>query len=306
MLESLRATGLMGASLDYSHTYLAKLFDEVSLNDTPLLIADPNALFDNTTSIEIINKVVAFELLERCYFAAATGFIRMFRWLEAIDLGAAAGNLPSFASATRGFLESSCDLCYSLAYGKSAQNNDDTLVNIAKSLASNKALIDACLSGTYGQGLIIYETLENALLHFQFAEKNSQYRDLGRIYNPQTIKEYIEMIDAELYRYAYTELCSISHPSARSLDSYIGWDEHFIPRISVDDQSRILLFSEKYADRFEELFCKTTNTIVILLKVINLFGLEGFYTDTAEYWNTNNIPLWTNIMQILGKSARGA
>ncbi|WP_423055630.1 hypothetical protein [Acetobacterium carbinolicum] len=234
------------------------------------------------------NQYMSTEILQRIYFATITGYLRQYRWIEGIYNGIETSNYLVFAASLRGFLESVTDYY-------------DALYNIPLNLAEQYELVNKALRGEITDYIINYKELENILLHFQEASKNSLKTD--PLYNPKTAKAYMEskhLKPLNLYK-CYCELCEITHPAKDSLELFIDENNFLYSFNNNKDKDLIEEFMNRHSEKFSELHMRFENLCIINLKLLNLFKIDKFCTVSVESIDTDGIILWTKIKKYVNK-----
>jgi hypothetical protein len=160
-------------------------------------------------------RVYWLELLYRSHMAAVTGLRRIERWAFATTSAAEIGSLHGFAASLRGLLEASADTHDALA---------DALINVADS----HSVIRRAINGQVTD-FLLHPHLEDVLLHFTYAGKQSKNPDGRSIYKPKLTTDYIRSLGASSgldYLPLYGKLCDVTHPAAASLFMYTESDSH--------------------------------------------------------------------------------
>lgn len=257
--------------------------DEINKNKSKFFYLS-NEFFEESikkNGVGWANRYLSTEILQRFFFATITGYLRQHRWIEGIYIGITSSNYLSFAASMRGFLESVTDYY-------------DALYNLSLILAEHYEILNKAIKGEVTDYFLCFKELEDKLLHFQEASRNSIQADT--LYKPKTAKSYIEndhLKDLNLYK-CYGELCEITHPAKGSLELFFN-SNNIISFNNKKDKDLIREFSNRYSDEFSELYMRFENISIINLKLLNLFEIEQFCVKSVDSINTDEIVLWNKI-----------
>lgn len=275
---------IFGVNAEISISIYKMIVDEISKRNDKFFYysVDSINLLAKQHDVGKINQCLSYEMLERIYIAALTGYLRQYRWIEGMCQGIEANNFFLFASTARAFLESSTDYY-------------DALEDIPLSVAPHYKLIKEALSGKLDSGLMDFQEIENKLLHFQEACKSNGKEDKNL--EPKSAKKYMESRNIkhlDLYD-CYSYLCEITHPAKYSLDFFFD-EDNYVYTININkDKRQISDFLEKYSGEYDEILERTENLCVILFRLINKFCVEKFYLHSVERININSIVLWQKV-----------
>ena len=231
------------------------------------------------------NQYYCMEILQRIYLASLTGYFRQQKWLDGVCSGVSTNNYILFCSSIRGFLEAATDYY-------------DALECIPLTLAENFKLMSKAVKGEITDSIIGFEELENILLHFQEASRQSQ--EAGRIYSPKSAKAYMEsknLKSLNLYE-CYGDLCEVTHPANSSLNLFLNADD-YIYTFADQDTKLMQSFVDKYSKPLSDLYMRVENICVITLQVLNLFQIEMYYSQAAASLNTENLKIWDKIHRLI-------
>lgn len=248
------------------------------------------------------SKVYWLELLERAHWASITTIYRTLGWASGTANAYLDSNYLLFCAGFRGFLESSVDSFYSL-------------INVPESFAKLFSQIKSILNGIRPKEMILYENLEDFLIHFTYARNPKNVKNdaaqTGLEYPPshyaETIRTYINGFDKhkdELHK-CYSELCEITHPSMRSVFMYVAESNDNYKTLRVRNNFNevlILDFCSRYKELAEYLASILFNTTMITLKVINAFDIPEIETPYVDHLNFSHIELWKDIKKSISES----
>ena len=233
-----------------------------------------------------INEYLTNETIQRVYLANVTGYFRMIKWIQGIEVGMEKENYLVFSASARGFLEATTDYY-------------DAMENILLTIAENFNLMKSALNGKVDDRIVSYGELENILLHFQEANKNNGKND--PMLKPKSAKAYMESDNLKhlnLYE-CYGELCETTHPAKSSLDFFID-DMNSVYSIDLSKDSEMIEeFLSKYADKFSELLERCENLIIISLQLLNRFGIDKYSIKFLSQVDTSKVKVWNKINQYI-------
>ncbi|MDU1229888.1 MULTISPECIES: hypothetical protein [Clostridium] len=237
---------------------------------------------------KLANKIFWIETLQRIYIACITGYLRQDSWIKGICDSYYLNNYYSFVANMRGYMESSCDLYYSLE-------------GIPMFLAKNYNYIYSSIKGEL-ETICISSEVEKALLHFQEARKIKGTENVSEQYlHAKAMKKYMEhshLKDLNLYE-IYSELCEITHPAQASVYTCIEEEKNQYS-FEIDFKKNISKFILNYSKKFGDLFMDTDNLLLVLLKELKYFD-NLYSTNALENINLTGIRLWRKIEKEINK-----
>lgn len=239
--------------------------------------------------IPILMRIYHFEILQRLYLAATTGFLRFYNWLNGLEYSLSSDNIIIFESSLRGLIESSCDLY-------------DALENIPLNLAEYFSIFKSALNEELKEIYSLKE-FEDKLIHFQNASNKNKNMGKGlgeNIYNPKSARDYITSINLKhlnLYK-CYSELCEMTHPAEDSLSVFIHNEDNIL-LINTNPDDKIKSFISSYSGELKEMFERTFNLLIIIFKTVNLFEIEKLTLKYPEQLDCTSIPMWKKIKEKL-------
>jgi hypothetical protein len=238
-------------------------------------------------------RVYWTELLQRAHLAAVGSLLRIERWVDGALAMEADQNLLGFAACLRGMVESAADTAYSLR-------------NIPLSLAQNATAIQLALDGKVNRGVLASDEIEGELLHFQFADSKRKGETRGESHVAKRPFEYLNALDWDdsgSIRALYGELSALTHPSSQSLGSKP--DSHtFGLRRRGEEFEHIHELCARHRVAINRAIVFPCNTSLLLLKLLNVFNLEGASTSAVDRLDATGIPAWGLIRSAVRKSAK--
>lgn len=188
------------------------------------------------------------EMTLRIHLACCASLLRHADWLNTLLLAIENDNFFGTLAACRGFLESAADTFYSIGA-------------VPKALAPNLALIRARIKEKPSDTIFLSKELEDALIHFSHGRKLQRNEAAEPMHAAKQMREYLESLRrggvSEVHDY-YSQLCSITHPSAETVMLWFEGekdrDQVIWRRTSDEHRARI--------DRFL-LGWKETNELVV-------------------------------------------
>ena len=244
--------------------------------------------------ISINMNICCFEILQRLYLAATTGFLRFYNWLNGLEYSLSSDNIIIFASSLRGLIESSCDLY-------------DALENIPLNLAEYFSIFKCALEGELRE-LYSPKEFEDKLIHFQNASNKNKNMGNGsgkNIYNPKSARDYITSINLKhlnLYK-CYSELCEMTHPAEDSLSVFIHNKDNILS-INTNSTYKIKSFISSYSGELKEMFERTFNLLIIIFKTVNLFEIEELTLKYPEQVDCTSILMWNKIKEKIKEKSK--
>jgi hypothetical protein len=159
-------------------------------------------------TVRLINQIVSHELLDKAHLAAVTALLRAKRWADAACLLYDTNNFIAWAGTARGLLESAGDIV-------------DGLLNIPYSLAEHHNVISQCITGRDDQ-LCGFDDLEKVLDHFAHAKWMRTKKGEESVLKAKENIDYVRKLQSVIpgADSAYHTLCSITHPSADSMQYF--------------------------------------------------------------------------------------
>jgi hypothetical protein len=188
------------------------------------------------------------EMTMRVHLACCASLLRHGGWLNTVLLAVEKDNLFGAFSACRGFLESAADTFYSLGA-------------VPKTLAPRLTLIRARIRERPTDTIFASRELEDRLIHFSHGRRLQRNEIAEPMHAARQMREYLDELKQggvpDVHAY-YSELCSITHPSAESVmiwfDAEKDGQEVVWQRTNVAHRDRI----EKFL-----LSWKKTNELVV-------------------------------------------
>src|SRR5262245_34150434 len=160
-------------------------------------------------SVEDVNFILAWELVEKAHLAAVTALFRAKRWADAICLMYDNSNFIGWAASLRGLLETAGDTV-------------DGLRDIPFELAEHYHLIKSCLARKEKNSLYGFAEFESKLDHFVHAQWMRTPRGVENKLKAKEAVTYVASLHNVLPGAVdlYHRLCAISHPSNASLNYF--------------------------------------------------------------------------------------
>lgn len=237
-------------------------------------------------SVSYGNKVLWMELFSRIHYASIINLLRIKKWLDSISLAYEKGNLLSFCSSMRGLIEFGADSHF-------------TFAAIPFHLAEEFTEIKSVFKGG-GKEIIINQALEDALLHFSFAGRQSEKNERSKVYNAKQVKQYIEYSDktGKLYDF-YQNLSGYTHPSIESVTSYLEIAKYDIGEhltvMEKDDEMINKLIYENHG-LIENVLCLSIYPSLFNLKILTMFEIDEFISQSIEGICYEQFDVWNEIM----------
>ena len=157
--------------------------------------------------LEQVQAIYWREMMLRIHLACCTSLRRHGEWLNALLVAVEARSFFGVCSAYRGFLESAADSVYSLG-------------GVPTTIASNLPSIINRLKGRPTDTVVASKELEDRMIHFTHGRKLDRGESADPVHAARQIREYLNSLKEagvpEVHG-LYAELCSITHPSAKSV-----------------------------------------------------------------------------------------
>jgi hypothetical protein len=231
-------------------------------------------------------RVYWFEILLRSHMCAVSGLKRFLDWVEALERSE--GNYILFCSSLRGLMECAGDTF-------------DGLSHMAFNLAENHGKVRMALAGKMTD-VITAQKWEDQLVHFSHAS-GKRARELAQAeIKPKRPREYVESLEKgsslKFYEY-YQAICEIVHPASDSLG--YNFDEHngLLRWNGKRDAEIISLSIERQRDLITELLMRGLNPIFVLMKTVNVFGVNELHIPLADRLDLKALPGWARISSAL-------
>lgn len=227
------------------------------------------------------NKLIWFEILNRCEMSAVSSIKRQLDWIKLIERSE--DNFIGYCSGFRGLIESSGDVSHGLK-------------NVALTIAYDNKLILNCINKNSKQ-LISHQQLEELLIHFMFASKKNYTKSQIKNLQPKQSTEYVSELDFDgnkKFADEYSFLCEIVHPACGSLLlNYEGVNP--LTWRQCDDKALCIEHLEKNSELFNYIYAMGINPGLLILKTLNLFNLPEFQNDFVDNIQMDHIPAWQKI-----------
>ena len=226
------------------------------------------------------------ETLQRAHLAAVTAMLRSRRWLSGVVHARTENNLPVFAAALRGLMESAADASTSL-------------IGTPLTLVNHHSSITEALAGR-ATTVFISSEVEDELIHYSHARR---IRGPERANSPQshearTVQEYLEIFgdqNADHVRQCYSDLCDLTHPGASSVVMWLASNDPAGLEFRLathQDEALIAGLLRQYPTVPLELLMFAFNVPAITLNVLNYFPVEDLHTPKLLNWHLDGIPGW--------------
>ena len=237
-----------------------------------------------TKSSKVGNQLYWLEIFYRCHISSYSGLKRLLDWVAIIEQSS--DNFISYCSALRGLME-----CAGDTY--------DGLSAAAITLGDNKSIIKEALRGEL-ETTTVNKELEDTLIHFTHASK-TYAKVTGQSYHkPKQSQEYVKKLEEgtsiKFYEY-YGFLCEFTHPAGASLG--YNFDETANGELIFNpsrDKQLVLDALIKDKSLIIEILMRGFNPIILLIKTINLFQVEGLYSKYADQI-VLDVPAWKRIIK---------
>lgn len=231
------------------------------------------------------NKIYWIELLNRVHYTSIINLLRIRKWLDSISLSYENKNLLSFCSSMRGLIEFGSDANF-------------TLRAIPFHLAEKFTEIKSVFVEDKKE-FIIDQALEDALLHFSYAGKQTKKDERSKVYNAKQIKEYIEYSDREgkLYDF-YQYISGFIHPSTESVTSYFEIEKHDIGEYLKIEEKDEKIINELISDNqklFDSILCLSIYPSLFNLKMLTMFEIDDFRCQSIMGLSYEQFATWNEI-----------
>jgi hypothetical protein len=240
-------------------------------------------------------KIYWTEILFRAHLASMVTLLRNERWTQGVLSAVEQQNLPLFAAATRGLMESVADSFHALEF-------------VPAILAEHRDIISRAVSGELDTMIMpvtpAMEPIETRLIHFSHARKVGK-QELAPDYHQALLpRDYIDNLakgdKGRDYYHGYQELCQIVHPAQRSVFAFLDVTRNSMTLRSVSGIEAIQDFCERFREILKGLLVFGVNPAIITLKLLNLFKFEIVYTSIVDRIDMSGIPYWTKVQQDFG------
>ncbi|HEL4204069.1 TPA: hypothetical protein UM358_000502 [Stenotrophomonas maltophilia] len=211
---------------------------------------NPEAVRLNPSIWPLMRASYVLGLLERSHLACVVTLARNHRWLTGVIGSSDSSNLLAFAACLRGFLEAAAD-------------SHDVLQFVPMALIESRDyLYKALHQPSLVQEEISFAALEDRLIHFAFAQKQSKGGVEPPAPMPKATTEYIRQIQhfgvqggVELY----AELCDLTHPAAPSVDCFLDATTCSYTLNFMRDQGHIKSLLERHNEPLTKLLMYSFN-----------------------------------------------
>ncbi len=279
-----------------------KMIDELCLEDIKVnyyFLGENEFEEQIRTDPKIANQTYWTEMLYRTHWASVIAIIRSRRWIWGVSSALKDQNAYAFAACLRGFLEACADTSTAFLGGP----------NIPNTLSDNCQRINESILGKC-ENISVSKELEEILIHFSFARKNTKKAEIPNSHHAKKITEYIEVIRKanvpkidELYYY----LCEFTHPSNSSIGLWSKQDsknECEIQIVSNREGEAISWFHSEFKDSFMELLTYSFHAPLLTLRVLNSFSLSSLHTPDLNRWDFSGLKIWKGIEEGLKRLAK--
>lgn len=235
-------------------------------------------------------------LLERSHLACVVTLARNHRWLRGAINSSDSKNLLAFAACLRGFLEAAAD-------------SHDVLQYVPMALIEGRDyLYKALHQPTLVQEEISFAALEDRLIHFAFAQKQSKGVVEPATPKPKATGEYIREIQHFGVQGAvelYAELCDLTHPAAPSVDCFLDATTCSYTLNFLRDQERIDSLLERHDEPLIKLLMYSFNMALTGLAFLARLA-PGWPAPSNESLRevalaTRNIPIFDELPSRFGR-----
>lgn len=255
-----------------------------------------NSIFNSNKTMKA-NKIYWDEILLRAHFAAVTSIMRNEKWLKGLKISIETSNYILFTASLRGFIESVTDSYYSL-------------LNTPFDIASNFKNIELAINEKLDR-LLMSESLEETLIHFQYASKSD---NSGISYNkPLYTTKYIEFFDKHgdiNTKALYSKLCEVVHPAKDSTSCFVEKVreseefEYTTTNIYMDSKN-IELIMDDYKNVIIQLLKMSVSAPIVTLRVLNLFRydlVESNFLNNCLINKEINESSWNKFLELVRES----
>lgn len=280
------------------------------------------------TDPKAANFVYVYEILERLHWGATSSILRCKKWLDGLINSIISNNFILFSSCFRGLLESAGDSIYTFEKIPISEIDKRRLdpnydfnykVNVLPLLVTN--YYDLIVNTLKGENENIkntlkkFEMIENRLINFSFARqshsstpytsKAEQNRD---VYISRKANEYVNLLGVKIENQKkglfndsyelYSLLCEYVHASS---DSTMYFFENFNNAYRFNtksDEKNINQIMKKYKELLRVSIESQVILPIIILKVVNSFGLKQLFTNNLFEISLDTSHTWSNINEI--------
>ena len=234
------------------------------------------------------------EMIMRAHLSCCASLLRHAEWLNALFVAIEGKCFYGTYAACRGFLESSADACYSLS-------------PVPKTLATSLAFIRARLKEKRTDTVFISKELEDRLIHFTHGRKLQRKEIADPVHAAKQIREYLDGLQqlgvADVHA-LYSELCSITHPSAESV---LVWfegtkeaQEVIWRRTETYQWERIEKFLNDWKETNEGVFNAAFVPAFMSLRLLHKFDFLPKIPELKSF-PLENFPAWKAIERQINK-----
>jgi hypothetical protein len=234
------------------------------------------------------------EMIMRIHLACCASLLRHREWLNTLLTAIEGDNLFGTYAAYRGFLESAADAVYSLA-------------PVPKTLAPGLALIRARIKEKPTDTVIISKELEDRLIHFTHGRKVDRNEIADPIHAAKQIRDYLEglkHLGVKDVHALYSELCSITHPSAESVavwfDGVKEQDEVVWRRTEAEPRVLIEKFLTHWKETNEGVFNAAFVPVFMSLRLLHKIDFLPKIPELKSF-SLENFPAWKMIERQITK-----
>lgn len=233
-----------------------------------------------------MQRVYWFEILYRAHWAAASAIIRHDRWYRAcVDSASNASNFLGFSAALRGLVEASADACKSLK-------------SISRALVEAGPHIQKALARRSNGTVVTGKEMEDELIHFLYARKVEKSEDAPESHRAWHMRDYLNDVDHDgTISTLYSELCQIAHPAAYSIHWAVISDPNNVRLSTTRDAELIADVCTRHAPALEATLMYGINPSLLILAVLNWFGISELSEPTVERFDLQSIPEFSKLRE---------
>lgn len=243
----------------------------------------------------LAGSVLWIETLYRCHISALVSLFKAARWIDAVHDAVRSGNLLTFSTTLRGFIESCTDAFY-------------TTRAIPLTLARDYFCIKKIIARE-SPVLLTHEKLEDLLIHFTHAEKWPKQIEVEIPDNVKAkpVHDYLQSMSKEdpKLEFLYGFLCQIAHPSVHSngVVLFLRDNEMIVCGDSFDFEKAYISDVAKQASQTINQMYKTlgVNCLEILM-FLNLFKMDSIITHFPLEASIEIDSSWAEIMDLCERS----
>lgn len=242
------------------------------------MIPDSESMGENITieQQEICYQVYLWGVLERCHLTSLTSLARTNRWLESSLAMLEQENLLGFSASLRGLLEATADTydASDVMIGQLYRFFPYIYLRVAKN--DNRA-----------NGVIL-EHLENRLIHYSYAQRQSGNTNPLPEHANKTNASYIRAIEqggALGAQNLYKRLCELTHPAAPSVSCFLRETPQEIILDFSQDRRIIEEIVLEYQETIKNLVTLTVNSALLTLSILSRIGFGGVALH-QDYFST--------------------